>query len=216
MYARTSYSKDTFSQKASNKRSFSTDEKRMGQCSHKDEKEALKQLIRLQKNRQWIIKSADKGGINGNPYFKEVPEKEFQNSKKEIKEVVNDGILNGFIDKDEFSCMNPEKKKAARFYEIFKIHKYHPKGSLAPGHPMISGNELNQIILTSIPWHWREDNCADTFFIYFAIYSVFQIDWCSTVQHGIRVQTALPNRVVKKEVKLFGSSTPFCERRKRF
>ncbi|CAB4070447.1 unnamed protein product [Lepeophtheirus salmonis] len=64
-----------------------------------------------------------------------------QNAKKEIKEVLNGGILNGFIDEDEFSCMIREKKKGARFYVIFKIHRDHPKGSLPQRRPIIYGNE---------------------------------------------------------------------------
>jgi hypothetical protein len=50
------------------------------------------------------------------------------------------GKREGWIDKAEFSAMDPSDAGPGRFYQIFKVHKDHAPGSIPPPRPIISGN----------------------------------------------------------------------------
>ena len=131
-----------------------------------EEISALKELTDLQKNRIITIKPADKGAgiviLNFEDYIKscqdhlnlkqlqpdgtflsyyeQVDELFMSNAKETISKLIQEGFDNGYICKDEYEALDPEDKGAARFYEIFKVHKNHPPGSIPPARPIISGN----------------------------------------------------------------------------
>ena len=131
-----------------------------------DEFEAIQNLVRLQKERQIVVKPADKGsGIvvvdyddyvdscnqhllssqqqpsgPSLPYYKPSSEKDLDTMKQKITSVLKDGLNQKWISKSEFNAMNPTDKGPGRFYQIFKVHKEYEPGSIPPGRPIVSGN----------------------------------------------------------------------------
>ena len=130
----------------------------------KEELEALKELIKLQKDRKIVIKQCDKGaGLvilnfddfmkaaddhltetmedeegNSKPYYKEVTEVHLDRARYNILQLVQSGYDNEIISKDEFEAMCPESKTASKFYCNFKIHK--PHNHIPPVRPIVSGS----------------------------------------------------------------------------
>ena len=133
-----------------------------------DEIAALKELIRLQRQRIIIIKAADKGAgivilnftdymkacynhlLSSLPkktndeepslYYKAVNELSLEEAKTKIIDVLKDALDKGTINKDEFSEMNPEEKNPAKFYCNFKVHKQNEHKEVPPVRPIISGS----------------------------------------------------------------------------
>ena len=130
------------------------------------ELKALKELISLQRNRVITIKPCDKGaGIiilkfesymesclnelsnqqlqeNGtlNPYYVQVEEKEVEETKKQIKSVLDTAADKNFITTEELKAMLADDKNPAKFYQLFKVHKTHIPGDTPPSRPIISGS----------------------------------------------------------------------------
>ena len=128
-----------------------------------DELKALKELIRLQRERVITIKPCDKGaGLmvqdfpeylevcqdhlssnqNNNerkPFYKKVTEAALNEAKTEIKKVLQEAFDNEVISKDEFEQMDPENKKAGKFYCTPKVHKEHDASKPPPPRPIVSG-----------------------------------------------------------------------------
>ena len=110
---------------------------------------ALKELIRLQRERTITIKACDKGGgiiiLDFDEYLRacymHLTSKQtkadgtqqaryelvnafaIENAKKEIKNLIDEGINNNIISKAEYDAINPEDKNLASFYCNFKVHK---------------------------------------------------------------------------------------------
>ena len=127
---------------------------------------ALKELIKLQRERQITIKACDKGSgiiiLNFNEYmracyehlfstleskgqvpkyyYKEVSQTYFSHAKKEITTVLEEALAMEWITNGEFQVMNPEEMEPARFYCNFKVHKEHKHGETPPVRPIISGS----------------------------------------------------------------------------
>ena len=113
------------------------------------EREALEELIALQKVGRIVIQPADKGfGIwvydredyvseadrqlndtmedeNGNKKndYKKVTEKDIKEQFKEIKDTLEDGVHNKYITKDFAKQLLPTKARAGTFYLLLKVHK---------------------------------------------------------------------------------------------
>ena len=130
----------------------------------KEEIEALSQLIKLQKERKIMIKPCDKGaGViildfmeymrsckqhleseqkddNGqsNRYYIEVDEKVLKDAKHKITMLLEQGIDNNIITKQEFEAMNPAAKHVGKFYCNFKVHKQHTSNVAPPERPIVS------------------------------------------------------------------------------
>ena len=126
-----------------------------------DEICALKELIKLQKDREIVIKSCDKGaGImildfkqymqacydhltsktaNGTPYYSNVDDLAEERVKTKIRKILKDMLEKNVISKSEFDAMNADDKTPGRFYSNFKIHKPHKHGEPPPVRPIISG-----------------------------------------------------------------------------
>ena len=132
----------------------------------KEEVNALHELIQLQKEKKIIIKQCDKGAgililnyedyieacynhlnlevktksgeaIN---YYEKVNDSILTDSKKIIRLVIEEGLDNELISREEFEAMVPDDKKPGRFYCTFKVHKPHEEGSAPPVRPIISGS----------------------------------------------------------------------------
>ena len=137
------------------------------ECNLNPEKiAALKELIKLQRERQIIIKACDKGAgiiiLNFNDYmracyehllsrldrkgeepkyyYKEVPDVFLSRAKIEIVSVLEEALENQHITQGEFQAMDPNDSDPARFYCNFKVHKEHSPAETPPVRPIISGS----------------------------------------------------------------------------
>ena len=130
------------------------------------EKQALSALISLQKQKKIVIKPCDKGaGIivlnhkdyiescvnhlnskltltDGSAfnYYEQVDNHFVNKTKSFIKLVLEEGLDNNILTKEEFSAMNPEDKTPGKFYCTYKVHKKHSEGSIPPERPIISAS----------------------------------------------------------------------------
>ena len=132
-----------------------------------DEIEALKELIRLQRERIIILKAADKGAgivildfkdymkacythlLSSVPnetsdqpsmYYQAVNEFALEEAKTKILDVLKEALEKELITKSEFTAMNPEKKDPSNFYCNFKVHKQSEHVEIPPVRPIISGS----------------------------------------------------------------------------
>ena len=128
-----------------------------------DEKEALKELIRLQRERKITIKPCDKGaGIiilnfddylkaaikhleaktnTGETYYKEVNDSVLKEAKDKITNIVREAFDNEIISKEEYAAMLPPEEDTpvpGRFYCTFKVHKDHEHGETPPPRGIVS------------------------------------------------------------------------------
>ena len=146
----------------------------------REEIEALKELISLQRERKIVIKAADKGsGIvisdfkqylksayehllskqegTGKYYYKEVPAIEIDKAKHRIKAVLNEAYENKIISKEEYNHMDPMDKDIAKFYCNFKVHKDHKAGELPPPRPIVSGRNSMTEGIAKFVEHYIQD-----------------------------------------------------------
>ena len=131
-----------------------------------DELLALKELIRLQKDKQIVIKPCDKGaGIiildytvymracyehltsekimedgESKKYYVRVNAIELEMTKSKIRKIVQDGLDNEILSKGEYDAMISDDKEAAKFYCTFKVHKKHEPMTAPPPRPIVSGS----------------------------------------------------------------------------
>ena len=129
-----------------------------------EELNALKELVKLQKERRIVIKQCDKGaGImimdfddykksaeehlvetmedndgNQKSYYKKVTETALEIAKDKILKLLQSGFDNEIISKQEYEAMCPESKTPSKFYCNFKIHK--PYTHIPPVRAIISGS----------------------------------------------------------------------------
>ena len=131
-----------------------------------EEAQALKDLVRLQRERIITIKECDKGAgviildfndyVNAcyehlkseqkqpdgsmKSYYKKVDELMLMKSEAEITAVLKEALNNNIINDKEYQAMVPTNKDAARFYMKFKVHKTHEEGKVPPPRPIVSCN----------------------------------------------------------------------------
>ena len=131
-----------------------------------DEIQAVKQLIRLQRERIIVIKACDKGaGLilldfkdymkacyehllssikikedQPHYYYKQVDCLFLEKAKIEIEDVLIEAHSLDLLSKTEYDTMNPRDCDPARFYCNFKVHKLHEPGQTPPVRPIISGS----------------------------------------------------------------------------
>ena len=126
-----------------------------------EEKEALKTLMKLQKERQIVVKPCDKGaGIivldfqeylracmehleaetaTGDPYYRLVNESVLEEAKEKITKIVKKGFDNDILTKDEYNAMLPANNAVpGRFYGTFKVHKKYKHGRAPPFRGIVS------------------------------------------------------------------------------
>ena len=132
----------------------------------KNEIEAIKELIKLQKERIIVIKPCDKGaGIiildfsvymkacyehlaseklmsdgEVKKYYLEVNDIELEVSKSKIRNLVQEGLEKEILSKEEYEAMVADDKEAAKFYCTFKVHKPHEPMTAPPPQPIVSGS----------------------------------------------------------------------------
>ena len=147
-----------------------------------DEYKALMNLRKLQNDRVITIKPADKGSgicilnfkdyvescenhLNSTqpqtqsiplPYYSLSNESEVKKSKKDILQILEEGKQLGWINNSEFKAMDPTNKGLGKFYQIFKVHKHFPEGSLPPSRPIINGiDSITENISKFVDHHTR-------------------------------------------------------------
>ena len=144
-----------------------------------DEKAALKDLAKLQKDKKIVIKSCDKGaGIlildyseymkacykhlsstnpEQSPYYSQVDGLEVERTKTKIETILKDAIQNSIKTKDEYEGMIANDKEPGRFYCNFKIHKQHETNKAPPERPIISGSgSITEGIGEYVNFHIKE------------------------------------------------------------
>ena len=127
-----------------------------------EEVQALKELIKMQRDRVIIIKPCDKdAGIlildfksymkscyehllekqsSTQNYYKKVSELDLEREKAKIYNNLEEALNNKVITDEELNAMNPEDKNPGKFYCNFKIHKPHTPLSTPPPRPIVSGS----------------------------------------------------------------------------
>lgn len=129
-----------------------------------EEVNALKELIKLQRDRIIVIKACDKGAgiiiLNfddylkacyshlwseqahedgaSKPYYNKVDDFEIERAKRRIINVLDVGLNSQIITQQEYNEMNPEDKDVGRFYCNFKVHKNY--NHIPPVRPINSGS----------------------------------------------------------------------------
>ena len=147
-----------------------------------EEKEALKELIKLQRERKIVIKPCDKGaGIiilnfkeyikacmdhleaktsTGENYYKEVDDNKLLEAKEKITNIVKEGFDNDILSKEEFSATLPhadEAPIAGSFYCTFKVHKEYEHGKAPPPRGIVScSGTLTENIAIFVENHIKE------------------------------------------------------------
>ena len=118
------------------------------------EQTALKELLRLQKEKKIVIKQCDKGaGIiildyneymracyshltsiqsDNQPYYTQVSQLDVLETQNKIERVIKEALENKVNTKKEYDAMNADNKEPGRFYCNFKVHKPHEQGKAPP------------------------------------------------------------------------------------
>jgi len=145
----------------------------------KEEIEALKLLIKMQREHKIIIKPADKGaGITivdfkdyvtacenhlsekascGTPYYEEVHASMLLYAKAKILKTVLKGYTNGNLTEEEFKAMSPKEAHPSKFYATMKVHKDHETGEIPPIRPIVSSSgALTENIALFVEHHIKE------------------------------------------------------------
>ena len=147
-----------------------------------EEKTALKTLIKLQKERQIVVKPCDKGaGIilldfeenvsacikhleaktdTGENYYREVGNDIMEEAKQKIINIIEEAFDNETISKDEYEAMMPPKDEApvpGCFYCTFKVHKKYEQGTAPPPRGLVScSGTLTENIAIFVDHHIKE------------------------------------------------------------
>ena len=153
------------------------------------EKEALKELVKLQKERQIVIKPCDKGaGIiildfqeylraclkhlesktkTGEKYYEKVDQTVLLKAKEKIAKIVQEGYDNNILNKEEFTAMTPaEDVKPGRFYATFKVHKQYEHGTAPPERAIVScSGTFSENIAIFVEHHLQEAGSSHSSYI---------------------------------------------------
>ena len=127
-----------------------------------DVKDALKGLVKLQKEHKIVIRLCNKGaGIIildfeeyikacienlesktnniGEFYYQKVDDQTLEEAKIKITNIVNEGFHNEILSEQEYAAMTPaENVIPGRFYALFKVHKEYEHGKAPPVRAIIS------------------------------------------------------------------------------
>ena len=148
-----------------------------------EEIQALKDLIKLQKEKVIVIKPCDKGagiiildypvymracyehlssekriGDEGTKkYYSRVEKIELERSKSKIRNLVQEGLDNEILNQEEYNAMLSDEKEAAKFYCTFKVHKKHEPMTAPPPRPIVSGSgSVTENISGFVDYHIKD------------------------------------------------------------
>ena len=148
-----------------------------------EEIQALKILIRLQRERIIKIMACDKGaGImildfeeylkscynhlnsvqiqpdgSAKPYYIKINQLKLGQAQQNIYNIIEEGLHHGYINQNEFDEMNPRDKDFGRFYCNFKVHKEHTPMSAPPPRPIVSvSGSFSENIGVFVEYHIKD------------------------------------------------------------
>ena len=75
-----------------------------------------------------------------NPYYVQLEEKEVEETKKQIKSVLDTAADKNFITTEELKAMLADDKNPAKVYQLFKVHKTHIPGDTPTRRPIFIGS----------------------------------------------------------------------------
>ena len=149
----------------------------------RDEFQATKELIRLQNDKNIVIKPCDKGAgmifldyplyirafyehltsdktmVNGEikQYYLRVNEIDLEMTKSKIRNLVQEGLDNKIISQEEYNAMIADDQEAAKFYCTFKVHKKHEPMTAPPPRPIVSGSgSVTENIGAFVDYHIKD------------------------------------------------------------
>ena len=73
-------------------------------------------------------------------YYCRVDNMELDYTKVKIRNLVQEGLDNDILSKEEYTAMLADEKEAAKFYRTFKVHKKHEPMTAPPPRPIVSGS----------------------------------------------------------------------------
>jgi hypothetical protein len=146
---------------------------------------AMKELIKLQKEKTIVIKPCDKGAgiiildyvvymracyehLNAEKdmgdgevkkYYLMVDNIELEKTKSKIRNIVQEGLENDILllSKEEHDVMIADDREAAKFYCTFKVHKKHEPMTAPPPRPIVSGSgSTTENIAAFVDFHTKE------------------------------------------------------------
>ena len=148
-----------------------------------EEIQALKDLIKLQKEKVIVIKPCNKGagiiildypvymracyehlssekriGDEGTKkYYSRVEKIELERSKSKIRNLVQEGLDNEILNQEEYNAMLSDEKEAAKFYCTFKVHKKHEPMTAPPPRPIVSDSgSVTENISGFVDYHIKD------------------------------------------------------------
>ena len=178
----------------------------------KDELNAIKELIQLQKERIITIKPCDKGaGIivlnfeeyskaatehlnskhENENYYEKVDHWRLMEAQRKINDVLDEALEENIISKQYYNEMKTEDKTAGKFYCTFKVHKTHEKGTTPPVRPIVSGvGSVTENIGVFVEHHLKEAATQHT------TYLKDTPDFLRKVENEINSKDPLPQNAI--------------------
>ena len=90
-------------------------------------------------------------------YYLRVNEIELEMTKSKIRNIVQEGLDNKILSKEEYNAMIADDKDAAKFYCNFKVHKKHEPMTAPPPRPIVSGSgSMTENIAAFVDHHIKD------------------------------------------------------------
>ena len=90
-------------------------------------------------------------------YYCRVDNMDLEYTKVKIRNLVQEGLDNDILSKEEYTAMLADEKEAAKFYCTFKVHKKHEPMTAPPPRPIVSGSgSVTENIATFVEYHIKD------------------------------------------------------------
>ena len=84
---------------------------------------------------------------------------ELEKTKSKIRNIVQEGLENDILSKEEHDAMIADDREAAKFYCTFKVHKKHEPMTAPPPRPIVSGSgSVTENIAAFVDHHIKDKN----------------------------------------------------------
>ena len=99
----------------------------------------------------------DMGDGEVKKYYLMVDNFELEKIKSKIRNIVQEGLENDILSKEEHDAMIADDREAAKFYCTFKVHKKHEPMTAPPPRPIVSGSgSTTENIAAFVDFHTKE------------------------------------------------------------
>ena len=96
-------------------------------------------------------------GGESKKYYHRVDGIELEYTKTKIRNLVQEGLDNDILSKEEYTAMLADDKEAAKFYCTFKVHKKHEPMTAPPPRPIVSGSgSVTENVATFVEYHIKD------------------------------------------------------------